>query len=282
MMVNLDKVAASHQPNDSGIHVKSPEFDILHRKPSTERPMSNAHKIFAVFAALVIAASVILYFEREKIMRSNIAPVSGQPPIPLPRPALESTTSIEKALKHRRSTREFLEVPLSLEEVAQLLWAAQGITHEKVLRTAPSAGALYPLETYVVAGNVTNLPAGMYRYLPYRHELALVLAGDLRGQLCEAALSQSSVRRAPASIVLSAVFARATGKYGKRGIRYGQMEAGTAAQNASLQAVSLNLGTVVIGAFDDGEVHRVLSLPGNEDPMIIMPVGKMRDASSVR
>jgi SagB-type dehydrogenase family enzyme len=238
--------------------------------------------MFAIFMAFVITAAAILYFEREKIMQSKTPPVSGKAPIPLPRPERDGTTSIEKSLHQRRSTREFMKAPLSMEDVAQLLWAAQGITHGGVLRTAPSAGALYPLETYVVAGEVTDLPAGVYRYLPHRHELAPVLAGDLRGQLCKAALSQDSICKAPASIVVSTVFARTTGKYGKRGIRYGQMEAGTAAQNVSLQAVSLKLGTVVIGAFDDGDVRRVLSLPDTEDPMIIMPVGKVRDASSGR
>jgi SagB-type dehydrogenase family enzyme len=234
-------------------------------------------KILAVCAALIVVAAVILFVvrcEREKLMHAKKAPVSGQMAVPLPRPNSESTTSIEKALRERRSHREYGKGPLSLEEIAQLLWAAQGITHGGGMRTAPSAGALYPLETYVVAGDVRNLPAGVYRYQPHKHGLVLVASGDVRKHLRDAALHQDAVGNAPACIVFSAVFGRSTGKYGKRGVRYGHMEAGIAAQNVALQAVSLNLGTVVIGAFNDDEVQTVLSMPATEDPMIIMPVGK--------
>ena len=191
----------------------------------------------------------------------------------LPSPLDESTISIEEALRERRSQREYRQAPLSLEEVGQLLWAAQGITHGRGFRTAPSAGALYPLETYLVAGEVANLRSGVYRYLPHGHQLAPVLFGDMRKQLCSASLNQEPVCFAPAAIVFSAVYARSTGKYGRRGIRYAHMEAGAAAQNISLQAVSLQLGTVVIGAFDDDQVREVLSMPAKEDPLLIMPVG---------
>jgi SagB-type dehydrogenase family enzyme len=234
-------------------------------------------KIVAACAALVVVAAIILLAdrnEREKHMHAKTATVSGQMTIPLPRPNSESATSIEKALQERRSHREYGKGPLSLEEISQLLWAAQGITHGGGMRTAPSAGALYPLETYVVAGDVKNLPAGVYRYLPHAHGLVLVSSGDVRGRLRDASLQQDAVSNAPACIVFGIVFARTTGKYGKRGIRYGHMEAGIAAQNVALQAVSLNLGTIVIGAFNDDQVHTVLSMPDTEDPMIIIPVGK--------
>lgn len=204
--------------------------------------------------------------------KSSLEPVTGT--IHLPKPRYESQTSVEKALLERRSKREYRNEQLTLNEVGQLLWAAEGITHERGYRTAPSAGALYPLETYVVAGNVKNLPAGFYRYIPRRHELVPIFPGDIRPELCNAALYQESIREAPASLVFSAVFARTTGKYGKRGIRYVHMEAGNASQNVSLQAVSLNIGTVVIGAFDDEAVRRALSLPLEEEPMLIMPAGK--------
>ena len=196
--------------------------------------------------------------------------------VQLPRPSQESSTSIEKSLLRRRSIRQYRNSPLAIDEIGQLLWAAQGITHGRDFRSAPSAGALYPLETYLVAGNVTGLAPGLYRYIPHGHRLAQVLSGDRRRELYAAALHQDSVLEAPASIVFSAVFSRSTGKYGKRGIRYGHMESGTAAQNVSLQAVSLDLGTVVIGAFQDDEVRSVLSMPSGEDPMIIMPVGKIK------
>jgi SagB-type dehydrogenase family enzyme len=227
-------------------------------------------------AAMLAAALVATRSERIQSMQSGTRPVLAPLTIHLPKPCEESATSIEKALRQRRSVREYGKEPVLLEEIAQLLWAAQGITHGKIFRTAPSAGALYPLETYVVAGDVRNLPAGVYRYLSHRHELALVLSGDVRGQLSGAALHQDSVGAAPAVIVFSAVFTRTTGKYGKRGIRYAHMEAGGAAQNVALQAVSLGLGTVMIGAFDDDAVHGALSLPTEEEPMLIMPVGRER------
>ncbi|MRR06714.1 MAG: SagB/ThcOx family dehydrogenase [Deltaproteobacteria bacterium] len=207
-------------------------------------------------------------------MQEKTVPVSGQITVQLPRPNFESSTSIEKALHERRSHRDYGEGPLSLEEIAQLLWAAQGISHDRDLRTSPSAGALYPVETYLVAGEVQNLPAGVYRYRPDRHDLVLVRSGDVRRQLCSASLHQDAIVSAPACIAFSAVYARSTSKYGKRGIRYTHMETGIAAQNVSLQAVSLHLGTVVIGAFHDYEVSDVLALPVREAPLLIMPVGK--------
>jgi SagB-type dehydrogenase family enzyme len=245
--------------------------------------MHKTLNIRTVLAALVVIVAIILLpggCEREKSMHTKSAPAPGQMKVRLPRPNFESVTSIEKALRERRSVRDYRKAPLSLEEVAQLLWAAQGITHGSGLRTAPSAGALYPLETYLVAGEVKGLSPGIYRYLPDRHELALLRSGDVRNQLRGASLHQDAVSAAPAAIVFGVVFARSTGKYGKRGMRYGHMEAGIAAQNVSLQAVSLHLGTVVIGAFQDDDVREALSMPAGEDPMIIMPVGRESAAPS--
>ena len=196
--------------------------------------------------------------------------------IKLPEPVQDSKTSIEKAIRERRSVRSFKESPLTLAEVSQLLWAAQGITSPRGLRTAPSAGALYPLEMYLVAGNVDALPDGVYHYRPIRHELVRVIAGDKRPELCAAALGQSSVRNAAAVIVFVAVYERTTGKYGERGIQYVYMETGHAAQNVALQAVPLNLGTVVIGAFQDAEVRKVLKMSGREQPLYVMPVGRIK------
>lgn len=193
--------------------------------------------------------------------------------IRLPEPTYDSKISIEKALLKRRSVRDYKDEPLTLAEVAQLLWAAQGVTDPRGFRTAPSAGALYPLELYVVAGNVKNLPNGIYRYRPHSHELLRVAQGDKRTELCHAALGQSSVKDAAAMIVFSGVYERTTGKYGARGIRYVHIEVGHSAQNVYLQAVSLNLGTVVIGAFYDDAVKRILSMPAREQPFCIMPIG---------
>lgn len=196
--------------------------------------------------------------------------------VQLPKPHFDSGTSVERALLDRRSVREYRDEPLTLAEIGQLLWAAQGVTAPGGLRTAPSAGALYPLELYLVAGNVRDLPPGIYHYRPQPHTLAPVLAGDRRAELSAAALQQSAIKEAPVSLVFSAVVARTIGKYGKRGVRYVYMDHGHAAQNVSLQAVALDLGTVVIGAFDDDALGRVMSLSSEEEPLSIMPVGRLR------
>ncbi len=127
---------------------------------------------------------------------------------------------------------------------------------------------------YIFAGNVKDLPCGIYKYRPHKHELEMVVKGDKRNELYRAALSQSSVRDAPAVIVFSAVYERTTVKYGERGIRYVFIETGHAAQNVFLQAVSINLGAVVIGAFSDAEVKKIIKMPDREQPLYIMPVGR--------
>ncbi|MBM2815387.1 MAG: Nitroreductase [Ignavibacteria bacterium] len=194
--------------------------------------------------------------------------------IKLPEPKYDGNTSVEQALLKRRSDREYKDESLTLTEISQLLWAGQGITDTRGFRTAPSAGALYPLELYVVAGKVNNLPDGIYKYEPQKHELVMVIEGDKRSELCNAALDQPSVKEAAAVIVFSAVYERTTGKYGERGIRYVHIEVGHAAQNIFLQAVSLNLGAMVIGAFDDEEVKKIMNIPEREQPLYILPVGK--------
>ncbi len=232
-------------------------------------------KIF-IMAAVLTAVLALAFYITIRGRSGIMGPVKSiaEKIIQLPQPKQDSSTAIEKSLLLRRSISQYRNSPLTIEETGQLLWAAQGTTHGGYFRSAPSAGALYPLETYLVAGNVTGLAPGVYRYLPQGHRLGLVLSGDVRRDLYGASLHQDPVLEAPASIVISAVFSRATGKYGNRGIRYSHMESGIAAQNVSLQAVSLGLGTVIIGAFEDDEVRRVLSMPKGENPMIIMPVGR--------
>jgi SagB-type dehydrogenase family enzyme len=206
---------------------------------------------------------------------SNSAADNTRESIKLPQPLEDSKTSVEKALQKRRSIRQYKNQPMSLPELAQLLWAAQGITGSGGRRTAPSAGALYPLEVYVVAGNVTGLSAGIYSYEPHKNELHRIAEGDARAELSKAALGQASIKNAAADLVLAAVYERTTVKYGERGIRYVHMEAGHAAQNVLLQAVSLDLGAVVIGAFPDEQVRTALHLSEREHPLSIMPVGKI-------
>lgn len=225
---------------------------------------------------LIFEGTVSERVRQGKTMEKNAAPGYSTQIVHLPQPRLDSGTSVEKALLGRRSVREYRDEPLTLAEIGQLLWAAQGVTSPDGLRTAPSAGALYPLELYVVAGNVRGLAPGIYRYRPQTHTLAPMLAGDRRGELCAAALHQEAIKTAPASLVLSAVVARTTGKYGKRGVRYVYMDHGHAAENVYLQAVALDLGTVLIGAFDDDGVRRGVSLSPEEEPLSIMPVGRTR------
>jgi SagB-type dehydrogenase family enzyme len=184
--------------------------------------------------------------------------------------------SVEEAIQVRRSVREFGRGRLDLADVSQLLWSAQGVTGKGGFRAAPSAGALYPLELYLVVGDIEGLSAGVYWYRPEAHELIHLASGDLRKRLASAALGQSCVRRAPAVLVIAGVYKRTTGKYGQRGRRYVHMEVGHAAQNVYLQAAARGLGTVLVGAFDDEEVQDVLGLPPDHEPLGLMPVGRKR------
>lgn len=200
--------------------------------------------------------------------------VSSAKKIRLPAPRRDGAISLEKTLCHRRSVREFGSERLELWQVAQLLWAAQGITDPAGYRTAPSAGALYPIELYVAAGNVSGLPPGIYSCDIQDYGLTTVIQGDRRWELSEAALSQTSLLQAPAIFVLSAIYERTTAKYGERGIRYVHIEIGHAAENLLLQAAALDLGAVVVGAFNDARVKRILALSDRGMPLCLIPVGK--------
>ncbi|HJV65940.1 MAG TPA: SagB/ThcOx family dehydrogenase [Geomonas sp.] len=195
--------------------------------------------------------------------------------IRLPKPRLSGESSVEQVLQKRRSVREFRDEPLTVAEIAQLLWAAQGVTSPQGQRTAPSAGARYPLELYLVAGKVTGLAAGVYHYLPASHTLQLVASGDQRRKLTQATKQMTFVQNAPASLLFSGIYQRTTGKYGERGVRYVHMDVGHAAENVYLQAVALKLGTVMVGGFEDAAVSKAACLPPAETPLAIMPVGRV-------
>jgi SagB-type dehydrogenase family enzyme len=206
--------------------------------------------------------------------------------IKLPDPRLDGTVSLERAIQGRRSVRGYSGEALTLAEAAQLLWAAYGITEPRPdgpaflrggLRAAPSAGALYPLEIYLVAGKVTGLAPGIYRYISEKHELARIEDGDRRETLRQAALGQAWIGQAPASLFISAIPARTTKKYGTRGgERYVWMDAGFAGENVYLQARALGLGCCIAGAFDDAAVRQALMLPEDEIPVCILGVGKRK------
>jgi SagB-type dehydrogenase family enzyme len=193
---------------------------------------------------------------------------SGQA-ISLPPPARSGELSLEEALVQRRSVRTFQDAPLTTAELGQLLWAAQGITSEHGFRTAPSAGALYPLELYVATAE------GVFHYSPQPHHLEVLSAQDARPALHQAALRQEAVRQAPAVFIVTAVYERTANKYGAvRSPRYVHLEAGHAAQNLLLEAVALGLGAVPIGAFEDEKVQAALGLPPDHEPLYLIPVGR--------
>jgi len=216
-------------------------------------------------------------------------------PIPLPQPRVDGPMSVEAALYQRRSIRRFRAEPVRLAHLGQILWAAQGVTEHIAqpppgfsyewrggMRTAPSAGALYPLELYALVGDVEGLEPGLYRFQPVEHALARITSPDappegarvdLREEISDAALRQLAIRQAPVVLVLAGAVERTTAKYGDRGERYVHIEVGAAAQNVYLECESLELGTVYIGAFDDAAVATVLGLPGAEQVFGIMPIG---------
>jgi SagB-type dehydrogenase family enzyme len=195
--------------------------------------------------------------------------------IPLPEPALKGEMSLEEAILRRRSRRDFEDSPLTVREISQMLWAAQGITEPGGLRAAPSAGALYPLDLYLVAGKqgVDGLGEGVYHYLPQTHSLEPGLEGDIRETVAELASGQMFIAEAPVILVITAEYERTTQKYGDRGVRYVHMEAGHVGQNVYLEVEALGLGTVTVGAFLDAELSQTLDLPPNQDPLYVMPIG---------
>ena len=190
--------------------------------------------------------------------------------VKLPKPKTKSTFSVEEALNKRRSVRDYKRGPLSLDKVSQLLWAASGINQYG--RTFPSAGATYPLETYLVVGEVEGLEPGTYHYLPSGHSVEKIKGGDVRKELSQAALGQGMIEDAPVNIIIAADYYRTTSHYGERGKRYVHMETGHVGQNIHLQAEVLNLGTVMVGAFRDQRVKEALGI--KEDPLYIIPLGR--------
>ena len=200
-------------------------------------------------------------------------PVSAEQVINLPKPQVEHSAPLAKVLGARRSVRQFQMRELNLGDVSQLTWATQGITNARGYRTAPSAGALFPLELYLVVGKVDSLKPGIYHYLPASHAVEYMVEGDRRKQLSQAALGQQAIRQAPIVFVIAGAKERSARKYGDRAQRYVWIEAGHAGQNLLLQATALGLGSVVIGAFHDKMVQQVLELEDSLAPITLIPAG---------
>ncbi len=200
--------------------------------------------------------------------------------IKLPAPSLKGVVTVEESLQKRRSVRSYKDTPLSLEQVSQVLWSAYGISDsttysKRWLRTAPSAGATYPLEIYLMAGNVRGLDPGLYRYIPDQNAITLYSSGDIRKDVAEACLGQKMLAQAPASLIYTAVYPRITGRYGERGAdRYLCMDIGHSAQNVYLQTTAMGLATCAVGAFNDEQLDDIIKVPAGEKVLYLLPFGE--------
>ncbi len=230
--------------------------------------MKRALMLSAVLLSLTLGCA------RTEPDLKNQAAERAEQAIQLPAPQLQGGLSVAEAIYNRLSRRSFSGESLTLAQAGQLLWSAGGLGADGISgasRTAPSAGATYPLDIYLLAGDVEDLGPGLYRYNHREHALAKLSGNDKRTELARAALNQEMIKLAPACIVLVARYERTTRRYGDRGVRYVHLDAGHAAQNIHLQAEALGLATVVVGAFDDGKVNQALALEGT--PLVIMPIG---------
>jgi len=223
--------------------------------------MAKIKAIFEkVFLPLLFLGIFIFY-------RANMLEAKDMKEIALSKPKLKGSMSLEETILKRRSVRSYSSKKISTENLSQLLWAAQGVTDTRGLRAAPSAGALYPLEIYAVTEE------GVYHYVPETHTLLEISSQNVKPALTKASWGQNFVNTAPLDIIITAVYSRVSGRYGKRGIRYTDMEAGHVAEHIPLHAVALGLSSVPVGAFDDANVSRILNLPKEEKPLYIIPVG---------
>lgn len=198
--------------------------------------------------------------------------------IHLPPPSYEGKVTVEQALKARRTHRSFKVRPLSLKQLSQILWGAYGVTSTVSgcnMKTAPSAGALYPIDIYAVVGKggVATLAPGVYHYSPERHSLTCTKGGDQRAALAQHALHQMWMAEAPVVIVITGDYVRCTGKYGRRGVTYTHIEAGHVGQNVFLQAEATGLKAGIVGAFENDRIIKALGISATHDPLSIMPVG---------
>ena len=218
----------------------------------------------------------LFFFVSLSVAAHGWGQVEKEGSVRLSKPVYDGKVSVERAIKERRTIRDFQPKPLTLNQLSQLVWSAQGITDEGMaLRAAPSGGALYPLDVYAVVGDegVEGLESGVYHYLPASHSLQPVRKGDRRKEVGSASLWQMWVAGAPVIFVITSEYERITRKYGKRGTRYAQIEAGHVGQNIFLQSGALGLGAGIVGAFRDDAVAKAIGAPEAHEPLLIMPVG---------
>lgn len=223
--------------------------------------------------------------EEESVIPVRFVPMTGkhiQGEIALPKPSLKGGMSVEEAIAKRRSRREYSDRPLLLKEVSQLLWSAAGYTKVDAItgatRTAPSAGGLYPLRVFLAAFQVDGLEKGVYLYSPAENTLKIHLRKDVRQELYEASYGQEALLSAKAVLVYACDYAKVKARYSERGrVRYAHMDIGHSAENVYLQAEALGIGTVAVGAFDDGKTEKALNLDaGRENVLYLLPLGKKK------
>ena len=239
--------------------------------------MSRKGKIILIILIILLGMTIVYLVWPQPTTTSNsqrtvISTVS------LPSPILQGNMSVEQAIQNRRSIRHYTNQSLTLQDVSQILWAAQGITDKtNNLRSAPSAGQVYPLEVYIIVGNggVTGLSEGIYHYNPYNNSLEKTSESDARSDLSQAANGQAWVKEAPVNIVITGDYNKMVAKYKDETLctRFVNLEAGHAAENIYLEAEARDLVTVALGSFKDDQVHTILGLPANENTIYIMPVG---------
>lgn len=193
----------------------------------------------------------------------------------LPKPENPSSHPLQQNLELRRSIRNYSSKPLTIEQLSYLLWASSGITKHTSnfeYRSAPSAGGLYPIETYLVVNNIIGIPQGIYHYNILDHVLDVVKVGDFRDRIITAELDQEMTGAAPVVFIWSAMVNRTKWKYRERGYRYIYLDAGHIAENLALAAVDLNLGSCQIAAFYDEELDDLLDLDGAKETTIYSSV----------
>ncbi len=230
--------------------------------------------LIAIFVFIIFFA-VYSYLNFEKEQKNNLNnQMKKESKISLPKDFVEGSLSAFDSIKTRRSVRDYSKQPLSLKELSTLLFTTQGITSD-YKRAAPSAGALYPMETYLVVNNVAGLEKGLYHYLVQEHALEVVKIGDFAQEVRKKGLNQAPLENAAVDFIWTAVSERTTKKYGERGIRYIFIEVGHVSENLYLQANSMDIGVVAIGAFDDQAINKFLGVDSEKETVIyINAVGK--------
>lgn len=237
--------------------------------------LKERRKVLACLGKAIVSAWLALFWPLKRAVAIGNQEYMGDV-MNLPPAKTQGTVSVEQAIDRRRTVRSYMPKMLSLDQLSQLLWSAQGITGKTgYKRAAPSAGALYPMDVYVVTGQgcVAQIEAGVYHYDPHSHLLSRVATKDLRDGVARAAFSQMWLVGAPVNLVITAEYNRVGVKYGERGVRYAMIEAGHIGQNLFLQAEALGLKAGIVGAFHDTNLNKVLNLPSAHEPLLIIPVG---------